>query len=129
MKRSTFLRVFGLTAMVSLIRMGADSLFKEMRSLPVTSMDVLTTEQVQTRLRTLEGWELQGGSIQRTFKFKNFVEAIAFVNRIVEPAESANHHPDLEVSYGKVVVTLTTHDAGGLTEKDFDLAQAIAAVA
>jgi 4a-hydroxytetrahydrobiopterin dehydratase len=53
------------------------------------------------------------------------VEAIAFVNQIVEPAEAAGHHPDLEISYNKVTVSLTTHDAGGLTSKDFDLAQVI----
>ena len=91
-------------------------------------MPGLTPEQISDRLATLDGWELQGSIIQRVFKFKDFVEAIAFVNRIVEPAEAANHHPDLAVSYGKVTVNLTTHDAGGLTEKDFDLAQAIAAV-
>ena len=110
---------------------GSSSLLSESvspESVASESMTVLTAEQVQTRLGTLEGWELQGTSIRRVFKFKNFVEAIAFVNRIVEPAETANHHPDLEVTYGKVVVNLTTHDAGGLTEKDFDLAQAIAAV-
>lgn len=124
MKRSAFLRVLGLASMVFLLRIGADSFWKGMGVIP---MSVLTPEQVQTRLGTLDGWELQGTSIRRVFKFKNFVEAIAFVNRIVEPAETANHHPDLEVSYGKVVVNLTTHDAGGLTEKDFGLAQAIAA--
>ena len=91
-------------------------------------MPVVTLEQVQDRLATLDGWELQGDAIQRIFKFKNFIEAIAFVNRIVEPAEAADHHPDLSISYNKVTVNLTTHDAGGLTEKDFDLAQAIASV-
>ncbi|MGD1850102.1 MAG: 4a-hydroxytetrahydrobiopterin dehydratase [Cyanophyceae cyanobacterium] len=92
-------------------------------------MPVLTSEQVQDRLATLDGWELQGSTIQRLFKFKNFVDAIAFVNRCVEPAEAAALHPDLSISYNKVTVNLTTHDAGGLTEKDFELAQAIAAVA
>lgn len=89
---------------------------------------VLSAEEVQARLDALDGWTLQGDSIQRVFKFKNFVEAIAFVNRMVEPVEAANHHPDLEVSYGKVVVNLTTHDAGGVTELDFKVARAIAAV-
>ena len=124
MKRSTFLRVLGLTPMGCLLGIGADSFWKGMGVMP---MSILNPEQVQTRLGSLEGWELKEASIRRVFKFSNFVDAIAFVNRIVEPAESANHHPDLEVSYGKVVVSLTTHDAGGLTEKDFDLAQAITA--
>ncbi|MEM9244962.1 MAG: 4a-hydroxytetrahydrobiopterin dehydratase [Cyanobacteria bacterium P01_F01_bin.153] len=91
------------------------------------TVPVLTSEQIEDRLATLDGWELQGDVIQRIFKFKNFVEAIAFVNRIVEPAETANHHPDLSISYNTVTVNLTTHDACGLTEKDFELAQAIAA--
>ena len=92
-------------------------------------MALLNDADIQSKLTTLPDWQRDGNAITKTYKFKNFVEAIAFDNRIVEPAESANHHPDLEVSYGKVVVTLRTHDAGGLTEKDFDLAQAIAAVA
>jgi 4a-hydroxytetrahydrobiopterin dehydratase len=69
--------------------------------------------------------DVEGKELRITRKFKNFVEAIAFVNQIVEPAEAAGHHPDLEISYNKVTVSLTTHDAGGLTSKDFDLAQVI----
>ena len=57
--------------------------------------------------------------------FKDFIEAIAWVNKLVPPSESAAHHPDIEISYNKVTVNLTTHDAGGLTEKDFALAQEI----
>jgi 4a-hydroxytetrahydrobiopterin dehydratase len=58
-------------------------------------------------------------------KFANFIEAIAFVNKLVEPAEAANHHPDIEISYNQVKIYLTTHDAGGLTENDFMLAKEI----
>lgn len=82
----------------------------------------LTDTEIQTKLAKLPNWHLDGDIIQRTFKFKNFIEAIAFVNKLVEPCEAADHHPDLTVGYGKVVVNLTTHDAGGLTLKDFELA-------
>jgi 4a-hydroxytetrahydrobiopterin dehydratase len=87
---------------------------------------LLTDTEVQAQAKFLEGWTVfQGKELQQTFKFKDFVEAIAFVNKIVEPAEAAGHHPDLAISYNKVSVTLTTHDAGGLTANDFALAQVI----
>jgi 4a-hydroxytetrahydrobiopterin dehydratase len=68
---------------------------------------------------------VEGQQLERTWIFKDFVEAIAFVNKLVEPAETAGHHPDIAISYNKVSVSLTTHDAGGLTEKDFQLALVI----
>lgn len=86
---------------------------------------ILGDEEIQERLSRLSGWELEGKTIQCIQKFKNFVEAIAFVNQLVAPAEAAGHHPDILISYNKVTVSLTTHDAGGLTEKDFALAQVI----
>ena len=89
---------------------------------------LLTDKEIQEQANRLEDWTVEGKKLQRTFKFKDFVEAIAFINKIVEPAEAAAHHPDLEISYNKVNVTLTTHDASGLTSKDFDLAQAISKI-
>lgn len=86
---------------------------------------LLSDAEIQKRANQLEGWLVQGEKLQTTRQFKDFVEAISFVNRIVEPAEAAGHHPDLEISYNKVTVTLTTHDVGGLTSKDFDLALTI----
>lgn len=86
---------------------------------------LLSDPEIQDRAKQLEGWTVEGKQLQLTRKFKDFVEAIAFVNQLVEPAEAAGHHPDLEISYNKVTVTLTTHDAGGLTSKDFDLAKVI----
>lgn len=85
----------------------------------------LSASEVNDRLGSVPNWTLVGSTIVRELRFQNFVEAIGFVNQIVEPAEQANHHPDLAISYNKVVITLTTHDAGGLTAKDFDLAAAI----
>jgi 4a-hydroxytetrahydrobiopterin dehydratase len=61
-------------------------------------------------------------------KFKDFVAAMDFVNKLVEPAEAAGHHPDLAISYNKVTISLTTHDAGGLTEKDFAMAKQISSL-
>ena len=85
----------------------------------------LTQTEIEQKMSTVPQWQQEGQTITRTFEFKNFVEAIAFVEQLVEPAESAAHHPDLAISYNKVTVSLTSHDAGGLTEKDFALAQTI----
>lgn len=87
--------------------------------------DLLSSAEIQERAKQLEGWSVEGKKLEKTFKFPGFVEAIAFVNQIVEPAEATQHHPDLAISYNKVTVSLTTHDAGGLTAKDFELAQTI----
>jgi 4a-hydroxytetrahydrobiopterin dehydratase len=86
---------------------------------------LLSDMEIQERANQLEGWTVEGKQLKLTRTFKDFVEAIAFVNKLVEPAEAAGHHPDLAISYNKVTVSLTTHDAGGLTDKDFDLAQVI----
>ena len=86
---------------------------------------MLSEAEIAEALRGLPGWTREGGALRRTFRFAGFPEAVAFVDRLVAPAEAANHHPDLLVSYDKVHVTLTTHDAGGLTRKDVDLAHAI----
>lgn len=86
---------------------------------------LLSDVEIQERANQLEGWTVEGKELRTTRKFKDFLEAIAFVNKIVEPAEAAGHHPDLEISYNKVNITLTTHDAGGLTSKDFDLAKSL----
>ena len=88
-------------------------------------VSLLNEAQIQERAQQLEGWIVEGKKLHLTRKFKDFLEAIAFVNQLVEPAEKAGHHPDLAISYNKVTISLTTHDADGLTEKDFDLAQVI----
>ncbi|MGL5795671.1 MAG: 4a-hydroxytetrahydrobiopterin dehydratase [Waterburya sp.] len=85
----------------------------------------LTQTEIEQKIKTLPQWQQQNQAITRTFEFKNFVEAIAFVDKLVEPAEAAQHHPDLTISYNKVTVSLTSHDAGGITQQDFDLAKTI----
>ncbi len=89
---------------------------------------LLSADAVQAQLNQLPDWSLKGQVITCTRTFKNFIAAVDFVNRLVEPAEAAGHHPDLSISYNKVVIELSTHDAGGLTEKDFALAQTISAI-
>jgi 4a-hydroxytetrahydrobiopterin dehydratase len=88
-------------------------------------MAVLSDDEVQQRLGRLDGWERKDGSIVRTFQFEDFQGSVDFVNRITPPAEEMSHHPDLEISWNKVTVTLSTHSEGGLTGNDFELAQQI----
>jgi 4a-hydroxytetrahydrobiopterin dehydratase len=76
----------------------------------------------------LPGWERDGDRITKEFRFRNFVDAIAFIDRLVAPAEAANHHPDLENHYNRVRVSLRTWDEGGVTEKDLALARTIEAL-
>lgn len=90
---------------------------------------VLNQTQIAEKLETLPDWTTDGETIHRIFKFPDFVTAIHFVNKLVEPAEKAGHHPDIAISYNKVTIELTTHDAGGITQKDFDLAKTISELA
>ncbi len=85
-------------------------------------MDKLTDEQVQLALRSLPEWAETGGQIHRTYRFKDFVDAMKFVSTVANQAESDQHHPDILIRWNKVTLTLSTHDAGGITHKDFDLA-------
>ncbi|TVP62056.1 MAG: 4a-hydroxytetrahydrobiopterin dehydratase [Leptolyngbya sp. LCM1.Bin17] len=86
---------------------------------------LLSDADIQTKLNQLPDWSLDGKAITCTRTFKDFVTAIDFVNQLVEPAEASGHHPDLQISYNKVVIHLSTHDAGGLTEKDFTMAETL----
>lgn len=86
-------------------------------------MTKLTPHEVESQLKHVPEWSEFGGQIQRTFQFKDFVEAMAFVNRIAQQAETDQHHPDILVRWNKVTLTVSTHDAGGITAKDFDLAR------
>ncbi|PSN15387.1 4a-hydroxytetrahydrobiopterin dehydratase [filamentous cyanobacterium CCT1] len=86
---------------------------------------LLSDRDIQVQLSQLPDWSLDGKTITCTRTFKDFVAAVEFVNQLVEPAEAAGHHPDLQISYNRVTISLSTHDAGGLTEKDFALAKTI----
>lgn len=82
-------------------------------------------EEINRKLEELNGWSLRGNSIEKTYEFDNFLESIEFINKIAPLAESQNHHPDIDIRYNKVIITLSTHSENGLTEKDFNLAQGI----
>lgn len=85
-------------------------------------MSALSADEVQARLSKLSGWQIQSGQLVKTFHFKSFRGSLDFVNRVGELAEQAGHHPDIDIRYNQVRLSLVTHDAGGLTAKDFDLA-------
>jgi len=85
-------------------------------------MPVLSPDAAQSRLAQLPGWQIESGELVRTFEFKDFVAALEFGNRVGELAEQAGHHPDIDIRYNRVRLALISHDAGGLTVKDFDLA-------
>jgi 4a-hydroxytetrahydrobiopterin dehydratase len=83
-------------------------------------MAILSAEEVTRQLKQLPGWQLEGQAIRKTFTFADFPAAVAFVNRLVPEAESADHHPDILINYRRVTLTYSTHSEGGLTQKDFD---------
>ncbi len=87
--------------------------------------ELLSDIAIQRELGGLPGWSRRGDVLTKTYQFRNFVEAMAFVNRVADAAEAANHHPDIDVRYSKVTLTLSTHDAGGITQNDLDLGKAI----
>jgi 4a-hydroxytetrahydrobiopterin dehydratase len=84
----------------------------------------LTDAEISSRLKSLPDWKIESGELTRTFSFKDFVGSLAFVNKVGDAAEKAGHHPDIDIRYNRVRLALITHDAGGLTAKDFDLAAA-----
>jgi 4a-hydroxytetrahydrobiopterin dehydratase len=88
-------------------------------------MPLLSDEEVERRLGDLSGWERQGAAIRKDFEGEDFKSSVDFVNRLTPVAEEMNHHPDLEISWNTVTVTITTHSEGGLTENDFELASRI----
>jgi len=85
----------------------------------------LTEAEISQRLQALPNWTRDGKTIKYTHKFKNFVQAVSFVNCLISPSEKAGHHPDIAIAYNRVTISLTTHDAGGLTPQDFELAETI----
>jgi len=85
-------------------------------------MAVLSAEIIQEKLAKMPGWSYQGKELHKKYTFKSFLPGIEFVNQIAQAAESAGHHPDITINYNVVGISLSTHSAGGVTEKDFDLA-------
>ncbi len=88
-------------------------------------MAKLSAQQIAEKLKALPGWEYKNNAISKTFKFKEFLHGIEFVQKVAEIAEAADHHPDIAINYTRVTITCSTHSDGGVTDKDFKLAQNI----
>jgi 4a-hydroxytetrahydrobiopterin dehydratase len=86
-------------------------------------MPALHSKEIKIHLQAVPKWSKRAQTILRTFKFEDFLKGIDFVNRIAAKAQKMNHHPDIDIRFDQVTLTLTTHDEGGITEKDFSLAR------
>lgn len=84
----------------------------------------LSEEEIEGHLSRLSGWAREGEEITKQYEFKDFSKAMQFVNHVAEEADSVNHHPDIDIRYNKVKLALTTHDSGGLTQNDINVAAA-----
>jgi 4a-hydroxytetrahydrobiopterin dehydratase len=91
-------------------------------------MAALSPDEIKSRLASIPGWSLEKDELVRHFQFPDFLGSIAFVNGVAQLAEAAGHHPDIDIRYNKVRLALTTHDAGGISSKDFDLAAKVGAL-
>jgi 4a-hydroxytetrahydrobiopterin dehydratase len=89
----------------------------------------LNKREIEERLKSMSGWERDDDEIEKKFEFPGFAEAVAFVNRVAEAAEAADHHPNISIKYNRVKMSLSTHSEGGVTDKDFNLAAQIDAAA
>lgn len=92
-------------------------------------MATLSDIEIQRGLGALPGWARKGDTLVKSYSFAKFLDGIAFVDRVALAAEKMNHHPDIDIRYTKVHCVLSSHDAGGITDRDLRLAQAIEAVA
>lgn len=88
-------------------------------------MKIFKGQELLDAVMGAAGWSVENGELVRTETFKDFVESMEFVNRVAAMAEAAGHHPDIDIRYNKVRLALISHDAGGITEKDLDLAREI----
>src|SRR3954468_10732333 len=92
-------------------------------------MAILNADQLKQALAGLKGWQHSGAAIQQEFSFPDFADAMVFVNKVAEVAEEANHHPDIDIRYNKVKMLLTSHDSGGVTQRDVKMAKRISEIA
>ncbi|HEX5761799.1 MAG TPA: 4a-hydroxytetrahydrobiopterin dehydratase [Solirubrobacterales bacterium] len=92
-------------------------------------MALLTDSEIDARLSEHPGWGRRGNAITKTFERGDFVGSVRFLDSVVEPAEAMNHHPDVEISWDEVTITIATHSEGGVTAADFELAAKIDALA
>ena len=88
----------------------------------------MNESSIKKQLQLLNNWSYVDNAIEKNYSFKNFAEALLFINKVGAIADKLNHHPELFNTYNKVKLRLTTHDAHGITQKDFDLAAAVDAI-
>lgn len=88
-------------------------------------MKLFTQHQIEENLKTLDGWTLVNAALEKSFTFKNFKEALVFINHVGQLAEEADHHPEIYNVYNRITLRLNTHSANGITDKDFNLAEKI----
>lgn len=88
-------------------------------------MGLLNDQEITEGLQNLPKWEKEGNTIQKVYRFDTFMGGIAFVNRVAEKAEQADHHPNIAIQYREIRMALSTHSDGGITQKDLDLAAVI----
>lgn len=89
-------------------------------------MSLLSNEEIEKKLASLSGWMMEAKQITKQYQFKDFAEALSFVNKVGSEAEKMDHHPDIFIhSWNKVKITISTHSEGGITKKDFQLAEKI----
>lgn len=94
----------------------------------MSKAQALSHSEIEERLRALPNWTLQSGKLHRELTFQDFVHAFGFMTQVALTAERMNHHPEWSNVYGRVVIDLVTHDAGGISERDFELARRIDAL-
>jgi 4a-hydroxytetrahydrobiopterin dehydratase len=115
--------VWSAVTSISLLRGASAGKQRSLENFGAPPVQKLAEEKIISALALIPNWRLQDATIVRTFQFKDFPAAIKFVETVAGIAEEAWHHPDIDIRWNKVTLTLTTHDAGGLTEKDFALAR------
>ena len=86
-------------------------------------MSAMKQKEIQLELKSIPKWSKRGQGLLRTYEFKDFMQGLQFVTRVAKRAEKSQHHPDIDIRYNKVTLKLTTHDEGGITDKDFALAR------
>lgn len=102
---------------------GSKAVTGSVSSAPAAPAPRLTDGQIEKAISEIPEWSHVGDTIQRTYAFANFVESMTFVGKVAREAEASQHHPDIMIRYNKVTLTLSTHDSGGITIKDFTLAK------
>lgn len=88
-------------------------------------MAKLSEDAIQAALTEMPGWSVADGALRKAYRFSTFPDGVAFVNRVADLAEDMGHHPDIDIRYSTIIVSLSTHDEGGITEKDTTLARRI----